>query len=363
MKLGVVVPCRNEAAVIERRLANLAASRWPALPVGAVHEVVVVDDGSDDGTADVARAACERLFAADGVGQRDALGGTAVRARVVPNDGRPGKAGAIAAGLAVLGGDVGLVVLSDADVVAEPGALVALADAFAREPRLGMACGAQRFVRALASDGSCAGPDGAPPVDAGERYDRWTARVRALESRCGRLFSVHGQLLAWRTDLGLAPTPGVAADDLDLMLQARAAGRTIRRVSAARFLEIKTPAGPHARAQALRRARAYVQAIARPGVGLGPGPLDRAQWLFYRHVPLAAPWLAPLAAAALAALALATAARLAGGLGLALASALVLAAAFAPAGREAARLARVIAQAVREERAAPLGDRWEMERS
>ena len=29
----------------------------------------------------------------------------------------------------------------------------------------------------------------------------------------GRVFSVHGQLLAWRADLGLAPTRGLAADD------------------------------------------------------------------------------------------------------------------------------------------------------
>ena len=44
--------------------------------------------------------------------------------------------------------------------------------------------------------------------------------MRAFESRFGKLFSVHGQLMAWRSCLGILPTPGYAADDLDLMLQA-----------------------------------------------------------------------------------------------------------------------------------------------
>ena len=37
-------------------------------------------------------------------------------------------------------------------------------------------------------------------------WDRWTARARRLESRFGALFSVHGQLLAWRAELGLLPS-------------------------------------------------------------------------------------------------------------------------------------------------------------
>lgn len=50
--VGVVIPARNEAAVIGRALASLAAQEYPA-PV----PIVVVDDESSDGTADLARSA------------------------------------------------------------------------------------------------------------------------------------------------------------------------------------------------------------------------------------------------------------------------------------------------------------------
>ena len=53
--LAVVVPCYNEAATVGRLLARVLASPWVA-------EVVVVDDGSDDGTgAAVAAVADPRL--------------------------------------------------------------------------------------------------------------------------------------------------------------------------------------------------------------------------------------------------------------------------------------------------------------
>ena len=59
--LGVVVPCRNERAVIARKLLNLALLRWPETD-GRPHRIVVVDDGSEDGTAGVAGALAGQLF-------------------------------------------------------------------------------------------------------------------------------------------------------------------------------------------------------------------------------------------------------------------------------------------------------------
>lgn len=349
LRLGVLVPCRNEAAVIARKLANLAALAWPA---GAAHRLVVVDDGSDDGTGERAREILDEL----------ARRGLAAAASVVANRARAGKAGAIATGLEELEGAVDLVVLTDADVVLAAPALVELEQAFRGDARLGMASGAQRFVRALPGDAARVDERALEP--AGGRYDRWTSAVRALESRLGRLFSVHGQLLAWRADLALRPTLGVAADDLDLMLRVRARGLAVRRVPGAVFYEVKTPPGPDRGAQALRRARAYVQALARCGEPPSRDLLDRVQWAFYRRVPTAAPQLAALLALALVAAAYLTtrwlgAAGWLGGLACALA---LLAAAFTAPGRDLVRLLAVIAAAVRAERRESLSDRWEMAR-
>jgi hypothetical protein len=348
LALGVIVPCRDEAAVIGRKLANLASCAWPRAT--RAQRVVVVDDHSRDATREIALA------------QRELLRARGVELDVLQNSVRPGKPGAIACGLEHLGARVDLIVLSDADVVIEPQALVELAQAFAREPELGLACGAQRFVRAIAADGTLRGPGGAELEDAAGLYDRLTARVRALESRFGRLFSVHGELLAWRAALALEPTPGFAADDLDLMLQARLAGQRVKVVSSARFLEARSH-DPEARAaQALRRARAYVQFLGSPSIerlAAHGGRLERAQVWAYRRLPTSAPWWIPLVAAgALILAALVLPARIAWILALGLAALCV-----SPVGRRLIRLLAVIRQASVREREATLGDRWETPRA
>ncbi len=53
MRVAVIIPCRNEAAALGHVLA--------AIPRQLVHEMIVVDNGSTDGTADVARAAGARV--------------------------------------------------------------------------------------------------------------------------------------------------------------------------------------------------------------------------------------------------------------------------------------------------------------
>jgi len=351
-RLGLLVPCHDEGAVIERKLANLAGCAWPS----GRHELLVVDDGSRDETAERARAACARWFPAAG----------SVRARVIANEARPGKSGAIASGLAALRAQDGrpgvdLVVLTDADVVLRRDALIELERAFAADERLGLACGAQEFVADLASDGRAASASGTEPVPRAGWYDRLTARVRSLESRAGRLFSVHGQLAAWRARLELAPRFGIAADDLDLMVQARARGARVRLVPRAVFLECKLDARSGWEQQGLRRARAFVQLVRDPGHArpLGSTWLDRVQWSCYRHVPLAAPWLAATALL-LAPLVLAFAGSHRAAVALLVLELALLA---SPPGRRLAHLLTVIARAQRAESRTGSSDRWEMQRT
>jgi glycosyltransferase involved in cell wall biosynthesis len=346
VRIAVLVPCRNEAAVIGRKLANLARAAWPASTSGEPHAVFVIDDGSEDATAEVARAAAAAHPTHD------------FTVDVLANTERPGKVGAIRTALARCAAGFDLVVLSDADVVLEPAVFGAFARAFEGDARRGMACAAQRFVADLAADGTCRSRSLGEPVDAGGRYDRWTASVRRFESRRGILYSVHGQCLAWRASLGIAPRDGFAADDLDLMLQVRALGLRVELLPAARFLEQKTPRGARRTGQALRRARAYVQVVRNER---GRDATAFAQWqrLAYRHVPLAAPWLA---------FGLAVAAPLAAWLWIgpaaaALALGLELFAASTTPGWRLCALLVTIARAMLVERRSTLSDRWEMARA
>jgi cellulose synthase/poly-beta-1,6-N-acetylglucosamine synthase-like glycosyltransferase len=343
--VGLLLPCRDEAAVIARRLANLALLAWPPCP--RPHRLIVVDDHSQDGTAQGARAALEGLAFAN------------VEVRVVPNCVRPGKNGAIIEGLAQLAQGVDLVVLTDADVLVEPGALLATCAAFAGDEGLGMACGTQVFTAELAHDGRCTAPDGGAPRPVGEAWDHFTAAVRRLESRWGKLFSVHGQWLAWRADLDLCPRTGVAADDVDLMLQVRSGARgRVRMLPDARFYECKPRSSAAARAQGLRRARAWFQVFAKPSGAAGLRKWDRLQWWSYAHLPGLLPWLglaAGLSAGLLAAWAFGLP-----GLALALVALSVLLA--APTGRAWLRTLRLIAEARHLERLGALPEAWEMSR-
>ncbi len=99
--VSVVVPARNEAVNITACLRSLTASRYPAF------EVLVVDDGSEDGTGDIARAV------------------EPVRARrVMVLEGEPlpeewlGKPWACAQGARVAEGE--LILFTDADTVHGP---------------------------------------------------------------------------------------------------------------------------------------------------------------------------------------------------------------------------------------------------
>ena len=93
---SVVVPAFNEAVGIERAVRSLAASDYPDF------EVVLVDDGSTDGTADIV----------------ERLGLERVRAIRQPNGGKPA---ALNRGIAGARGDV--IVMVDADTVFEPESL------------------------------------------------------------------------------------------------------------------------------------------------------------------------------------------------------------------------------------------------
>lgn len=112
--VSVVVPAYDESAGIAATLGSLLASHWP---YGL--EVIVVDDGSTDGTADVV----------------EALGLPGVRLVRQANQGKPA---ALNTGLGLARGDV--VVMIDGDTVVEPDTIARLVAPFA-DHRVGASSG------------------------------------------------------------------------------------------------------------------------------------------------------------------------------------------------------------------------------
>jgi GT2 family glycosyltransferase len=188
------------------------------LPEGTALEVVVVDDGSRDGTG-------------------EALAGLAA-VRVVRNEEPTGFAGAANRGVAETKGEV--VVLLNSDAVVEPGSLAAVAAAFAADGTLGIAGAALRY------------PDGSPQWSAGREPDLlWLfAQASGLPALLGRLPGwrrvkplhveepvdvgwVSGAVMAlraavWRSHGPLDVSFAFYVQDLDFCLRARDGGWRVR---------------------------------------------------------------------------------------------------------------------------------------
>ena len=100
------MPARDEAPVIEATLRSLLAQDYTG-----PFRIILVDDGSTDGTGTLARALCDPLLTV--------LNGTP------PPAGWSGKLWAVSQGIAQAG-DAELILLTDADIIHDPGHLSAL---------------------------------------------------------------------------------------------------------------------------------------------------------------------------------------------------------------------------------------------
>jgi cellulose synthase/poly-beta-1,6-N-acetylglucosamine synthase-like glycosyltransferase len=112
--LSVIIPCRNEAATIERNIAGLLAQTYPT----EQFEILYVDDNSSDNTADLIRPHVD---------------GTHIRViRLVKADGSgAGKKQALTKGIAEARGEI--IVTSDADCSYPAGWLTTIAEHFTEE--------------------------------------------------------------------------------------------------------------------------------------------------------------------------------------------------------------------------------------
>jgi GT2 family glycosyltransferase len=221
--LSVVIPTHNTRELTLRCVASLTKAAAAGVPD---LQVVVVDDGGTDGTAEALEAAGPQM-------------------EILRLSPAAGFTRAANQGLARARGDVLLLLNSDTEV--EPGAFLPLLAAFARDPRLGAAGAVLHY------------PDGSPQWSGGRapgrlwlfalasglpallaRLPRWR-RVKPVGASPGPVDWVTGAALAVRRSAWEAVGPmdegfRFYAQDLDLCLRLRQAGWSVELVPEFRVL-------------------------------------------------------------------------------------------------------------------------------
>jgi len=177
----VVIAAHNESAVIARKLENCLDIDYPRDRL----DVLVVSDGSDDGTDEVAREF------------RDP------RVRLIRQEPRRGKAAALNLGIGEAKGD--LVLFTDADVIVAPDALRQMAARF-NESSVGAV---HAHYHRLNKEGS--------PAEG--IFDRYEAVVKELEGKLGAMVGAYGWALMLRRSLCTELPVDTILDDFVLGIQ------------------------------------------------------------------------------------------------------------------------------------------------
>lgn len=262
--LDVVVAVHDEAALIDGKLANLAALAWP----GGELRFWIVDGASRDGTRERVRRFAERddrfrLLALDVANKTAQLNAALAQTRAP------------------------WVVVTDADARLAPDALPVLIAAGEAEP-------------GIAAVGTAVRPYGAHPLE--QLYWRAANALRRAEARRGSSSIVIAGCYAFRRELVPRLPPDVLSDDVHVALRAAAAGR---RVAFAEVI-VEELRAPRTLAELVRhkrrKAHGYLREVLRflPSVPRMRGTA-RAVFLWRAAALLVAPPLVAAAALALVA--------------------------------------------------------------
>lgn len=256
--LSMVICAHNEAGVISEKIQNCRALD------PAPDEIVIVDDGSTDGTAEVAKRA---IHAEDNI-------------RVVTKPDREGKSAAMVYGAGLTHGDI--LLFSDASEMYEREAIRWLVAEFA-DPSVALVSGSHRVKPPTLTEAGYL-------VGATEGiYWRYEDFIRRKESALGATVASVGSMLAVRRSDWRGLPPRTVNDDAWLTMTTLARGRNVRFAHRAIGWE---KANDHSRDEHVRRRRiaaGRVLLILRPQVWPLHRPAVLAAFLSHKVLRLALP--------------------------------------------------------------------------
>lgn len=257
-RVSVLVPAFREALVLDATLAALHVLDYPD------YEVLVVDDGSPDDTADVAR----RHVLRDG------------RFRLLRKETNEGKALAMNDAIPLLTGEV--VVVVDADARLRPAALRAIVPHFVRLPRVAAVTGNPRVANRTTLLAELQTLE----------FTSIVSLLRRAQVVWGRMLTVSGVISAFRVsalrDVGLFD-PSMATEDIDVSWRLQRAFYDVRYEPRA-LVDMTVPAGWRALWRQRRRwALGLVQVLRRHAAVVTSWKMRR-QWPVYLEACLSILW-------------------------------------------------------------------------
>ena len=194
---SLIICAFNEAGVIAKKIENSLALDPPP------GEIIIVDDGSDDGTAGTAASSSD----------------TAVPLRVITGSPRNGKSSAMTRGAGEAAHEI--FVFSDATEMYEPSAIRHLLNEFA-DPTVAVVSGTHRIKPLRSTDGT-----GLAGRSEG-LYWRYENKIRKSESDLGATVATVGAILAGRREDWHDLPPGTLHDDAWIEVSNLARGRNVR---------------------------------------------------------------------------------------------------------------------------------------
>ncbi|HYR08809.1 MAG TPA: glycosyltransferase family 2 protein [Longimicrobium sp.] len=260
-RISITVPAYNEEAEIGATLQSLLALDYPA----ERRQIVVVSDGSTDGTDDVVRSFADR----------------GVQLLRMPE--RRGKTAAENAAASLLTGEI--VVNTDASIRILPASLRPLVAAFA-DPAVGVASGRDLSVARV--DASATAGEGG--------YVGYEMAVRGLETRAGGIVGASGCFYAIRAHLHRLPLPAGLSRDFAAPLLARGAGYRAVSVDRAVCLVPRTPSLRREYGRKVRTMTRGMQTLWHLRALLDPRNGATFAWMLWSHKVCR--WAVPWAAAA-----------------------------------------------------------------
>ncbi len=217
--VSILFAAHNEAAGIRQKLENALTQEYPSDKL----EVIIVDDGSTDRTAEIVRETASPVVT------------------LLQQVQRRGKTAALNRAVSVARGEI--LVFTDSNAIFQPDAVQQLVKTFDVEGKIGVVCGELQYQ-----------PHPQAVSDVESRYWNMEIRLKKAESHLGTLLGANGSIYAMPKALYIPLRDDLISDFIEPLLLSQKGYRTVYQPNA-----VSVETGTRSLASDYRRKKRIIQ--------------------------------------------------------------------------------------------------------